>query len=353
MPLQIVRNDITKMSVDVIVNTANPNETIGDGVDSRIHKIASPSLLKARKKIGTIACGDAKITPAYGLNADYVIHTVGPVWMDGNQGEVIALASCYRRSLELAAAYKCESIAFPLISTENYCIPKDVALETAIREIGRFLLKNDMVVFLVVYDKTSYQLSEKLFNDVKAYIDDRYIEQHYMRATSSYRRREDNCVGQIKNAAIRIPEFFKEKRASDSDMPDELVLPSASKSSRKLEDMLREIDLTFTEALLEWIRKKDLIEPEVYKKANMDRKLFSKIRNNVDYRPSKITAIALAIGLELNLDETKDFIGRAGYALSHSSRFDIIIEYFILNENYNIFEINEVLFAFDEPIIGG
>ena len=322
MPFEIVRNDIVNMQVDAIVNTANPRPIVGAGVDSAIHKKAGESLLEARKKIGDIEVGDAKITEAFALRADYVIHTVGPVWQGGVQDEKRKLQACYQNALKLAVEYQCESVAFPLISSGAYGFPKDLALEIAISTISSFLLNHEMMVYLVVFDKTSFALSEKLFKAVASYIDENYVQQNFaVKARQREQRRQQRS---------------------------ELL----QTESMSLKELLGQVDDTFSEAVFRWIMKKDLTDPQVYKKANLDRKLFSKIRNNMDYRPSKITAVAVAIGLELTLEETKELIAKAGYALTHSSKFDIIVEYFIVQGNYNVFEMNEVLFAFDQPLIG-
>lgn len=337
MPFEIVRNDIVNMQVDAVVNTANPNPVIGSGVDSGIHKKAGHELLVARQKIGCIDVGDAAITPGFDLDARYVIHTVGPVWEDGSHREEQILSSCYRNSLTLAKEHECESIAFPLIATGNYGFPKPLALQIAVREISTFLLENEMQVYLVVFGKEAFALSEKLFKSVSSYIDENYIrsktldeygtESMYGSRLETRRIREQECSDMLVGAAI----------PSDSD---------------DWGQMLKDLDAGFSETLLQLIDRTGKKASEIYKKANVDRKLFSKIRNNMDYRPSKTTALAFAFALELDVDETKDFISRAGFALSHSSKFDVIVEYFLVNRNYNVFELNEVLFAFDQPLIG-
>ena len=337
MPFEIVRNDIVNMQVDAVVNTANPNPVIGSGVDSGIHKKAGHELLVARQKIGCIDVGDAAITPGFDLDARYVIHTVGPVWKDGSHREEQILSSCYRNSLTLAKEHECESIAFPLIATGNYGFPKPLALQIAVREISTFLLENEMQVYLVVFGKEAFALSEKLFKSVSSYIDENYIrsktldeygtESMYGFRLETRRIREQECSDMFVGAAIPM----------DSDDWGQL---------------LKDLDAGFSETLLQLIDRTGKKDSEIYKKANVDRKLFSKIRNNMDYRPSKTTALAFAFALELDVDETKDFISRAGFALSHSSKFDVIVEYFLVNRNYNVFELNEVLFAFDQPLIG-
>ena len=350
MPFEIVRNDIVKMKVDAIVNTANPFPEIGTGVDTAIHTAAGSRLLQARKKIGDINRGDAVITPGFDLIAKYVIHTVGPIWDGGEHGEADCLRSCYQKSLELALENNCKSIAFPLLATGNYGFPKDQALQIAVSTISNFLLKHDMMVYLVVFSEKAFSLSEKLFKDVESYIDEHYVDE---RLDEEYR---DNWSEGIR----REWRFIRERRrqmanldAEDLDYCASIPLPNAAGNAKmSLEAMLEKEEMTFSEALLDWLIKKNLNDPDVYKKANIDRKLFSKIRKNPDYKPKKNTAIALALAMELDLEETKEFIGRAGYALTHSSKYDIIIEYFILQKNYNVFEINEVLFAYNYPLIG-
>ena len=329
MPLSIVRNDLVKMHVDVIVNSANPKPIVGAGVDERIHTYAGEELIKARLAIGDIACGEAKITDAYNLHAKYVIHTAGPIHTYNHVYEL--LSNCYRNSLLLAKEYKCKSIAFPLISTGTYGVDKAKALQIAIQTIHEFLLENDMMVYLVVYDRQSYQLSEHLYNDVQSYIDENYVEENiYFNSRYESRRIEANFI-----------DFEKEDVVCKA-MP-----------LRSLEDLIDEVDETFSEYLLRMIDYKGLKDPDVYKKANIDRRLFSKIRSNKHYQPSKNTALALAFALELNLDETKDMLNKAGYALSNSNKVDIIFKYFIEQNNYNIYELNEVLFKFTETTLGG
>lgn len=337
MPFEIVRNDIVNMRVDAVVNTANPNPVIGSGVDSGIHKKAGHELLVARQKIGCIDFGDAAITPGFDLDARYVIHTVGPVWEDGSHREEQILSSCYRNSLTLAKEHECESIAFPLIATGNYGFPKPLALQIAVREISTFLLENEMQVYLVVFGREAFALSEKLFKSVNSYIDENYIrskkldeygtESMYGSRLETRRIREQECADMSVGAAIPM----------DSDDWGQLI---------------NDLDAGFSETLLQLIDRTGKKDSEIYKKANVDRKLFSKIRNNMDYRPSKTTALVFAFALKLDVEETKDFISRAGFALSHSSKFDVIVEYFLVNRNYNVFELNEVLFAFDQPLIG-
>lgn len=330
MPLKIVRNDITKMTVDAIVNAANESLLGGGGVDGAIHYAAGLELLVECKTLGGCKTGKAKITSGYNLPAKYVIHTVGPVYKDGKHGEKALLESCYRESLALAKEHDCETVAFPLISSGVYGYPKDQALKVAIDVISAFLLENDMTVYIVIFDKTAYQISEKLFSDIAEYIDDNYVDEH-----TDYRR---------ESMRLNMP--------IQPIMAEDMCECKAMAAPDDLDAKLKQIDESFSQMLLRKIDEKGMTDSECYKKANIDRKLFSKIRSDVHYKPSKPTAIAFAISLELPLDETEDMLKKAGFALSHSNKFDIIIEYFISKGNYNIFEINEALFAFDQSLLG-
>ena len=337
MPLEIVRNDITKMTVDVIVNAANESLLGGGGVDGAIHYIAGPKLLAECKTLGGCKTGKAKITGGYNLPSKYVIHTVGPIYEDGKHGEKALLESCYRESLALAKAHNCETVAFPLISSGVYGYPKDQALKVAIDVISDFLLENEMKVYIVIFDKAAYKISEKLFSDIAEYIDDNYVDEY-----TDYRRERSRMNYPCQSVMI------------GSEQPEYLDLCEckAMLSEDDLDERIKQIDESFSQMLLRKIDEKGMTDAECYKKANIDRKLFSKIRSDVHYKPSKPTAIAFAISLELTLSETEDMLKKAGFALSHSNKFDIIIEYFISRGNYNIFEINEALFAFDQSLLG-
>lgn len=329
MPLEIVRNDITKMTVDAIVNAANESLLGGGGVDGAIHYAAGPELLAECKTLGGCKTGKAKITGGYNLPAKYVIHTVGPIYEDGKHNEKALLESCYRESLALAKERNCETVAFPLISSGVYGYPKDQALKVAIDVISDFLLENEMKVYIVIFDKAAYKISEKLFSDIAEYIDDNYVDR-----STDYRRESMRM-----NMPIQ-PIMAADMCECKAMVPDDL------------NSKLKQIDESFSQMLLRKIDEKGITDSECYKKANIDRKLFSKIRSDVNYKPSKPTAIAFAISLELSLAETEDMLKKAGFALSHSNKFDIIIEYFISKGNYNVFEINEALFAFDQSLLG-
>ncbi len=329
MPLELVRNDITKMKVDAIVNAANESLLGGGGVDGAIHRAAGPELLAECRTLGGCKTGFAKATRGYRLPAKYVIHTVGPVWHGGMLGEKRLLESCYRESLKLAKTLGCESVAFPLISAGVYGYPKDQALRVAMDTVADFLLENDLTVYLVIFDKAAVQLSRKLLADVQEYIDDHYVSIHEDTPSYSLRRMQ---------------------------MAETMALPSCAAPVAKhqsLEEMLMELDESFSQMLLRKIDEKGMTDAQCYKKANISRKLFSKIRSDKHYKPSKPTVLAFAVALELSLAETRDMLQKAGFALSRSNKFDIIVEYFIRNGKYDIYEINEALFAFDQSLLGG
>lgn len=344
MPLHIVRNDITKMEVDAIVNAANSSLLGGGGVDGCIHRAAGPELLAECEKLGGCETGNAKITRAGKLPCKYVIHAVGPRWRDGKHGERDKLISCYQTSLKLAKDNNCESLAFPLISSGIYGYPKDQALKVAIDTISDFLLENEMTVYIVIFDRKAYQISSKLFADIAEYIDENYVDEHTDDRSERTRRLN----------AIQEMDFSCDAAICEEDEVDELLaFPMMAESKMlTLNDALEQIDESFSEMLLRKIDEKGMTDAQCYKKANIDRKLFSKIRSDKLYKPSKPTVIAFAIALELPLEETKDMLMKAGFALSHSNKFDIIVEFFISQGKYNVFEINEALFAFDQSLLG-
>jgi O-acetyl-ADP-ribose deacetylase len=328
MPLSIVRNNIIKMQVDVVVNAANNQLQAGSGVCGAIFQAADAAKLQSEcNTIGFCKTGDAVITKGYNLPAKHIIHTVGPVWRDGNHNEKELLYNCYLNSLKLAVKHHLTSIAFPLISSGIFGYPKGQALHIATTAISEFLLAHDLDVILVVYDRKAFVISEKLFSSVEKYIDDNYVNER------------------IISRSERLNEIYQIEQ-------DMLLESSSNESKPDLEDVLNELDESFSERLIRLIDKKGRMDTDVYKHANIDRKLFSKIKNNKSYKPSKPTALAFAISLHLNLDETKDLLKSAGYMLSHSFKFDVVIEYFIIEENYNIFELNETLFKFGEPLLG-
>lgn len=392
MSFQIIRNDITNVKADVIVNTANPKPVIGSGTDSAIYRAAGEAaLLAERRKIGPIVPGQAAATPAFHLSAKYIIHTVGPAWIDGNHGERDVLRSCYAQSLGLAAELAAESIAFPLIATGVYGFPKDEALNIALSEIGKFLLTHDMEIILVVFDHRAFELSRELVGEIDAYIDDHGVRlaraDEYgefgtafdSRGMLPFRQDADDETeartfpgvarrwqAQRERAQARR-RARREDRASapaasplavqEDAIPDTLPAPAMPAplpgiAGKTLDEVLKDTGKSFQQKLFELIDESGLDDVSVYKKANIDRKVFSRIRCKADYRPKKKTAVAFAIALKLDMPTMLDLLSRAEIAFSPSNKFDLIITYFVTNGNYDIFEINAALFKYDQPILG-
>ena len=342
MPFTIVRQDITKMKVDAIVNAANTDLQMGGGVCGAIFKAAGAAQLQAAcDKLAPIKTGEAVITPGFNLPAKFVIHAAGPVYryQNAEQSEKL-LRSAYMESLRLAIENNCESIAFPLISSGIYGYPKDEALQVATAAIQDFLINNDIDITLVVFDKSAFTVSRELLGAVESYIDEHYVDTHQIK-----RRKLLDVERQAISEADERANIFNEP------LLEEMLAPIGAPAP--LDDLVGNLDEPFSQMLLRLIDAKGMTDVEVYKRANLDRKLFSKIRSNKGYTPSKRTAIALAVALKLSLDETDDLLERAGYALSHAVKFDVIVEYFIANGKYDVFAINEVLFEYDQPLLGG
>ena len=412
MAFSIIRNDLTKVCADAIVNTANPKPVIGGGTDAAVYAAAGEeALLAERRKIGEIAPGEAFATPALALDAEYIIHTVGPLWEGGECGEFEALENCYRNSLKLASGLGCTSVAFPLISTGVYGFPKDRALRVAVDTIHAFLdgSEEDMDVTLVVFDRESYVLSGSVFEGVDAFVDGNYVEERldeeYAAGEEEYAAEEEECTaeeedyndspgdvsvrfskeglnrgaGRNMHSFFHLGQSFKlaaregtacEETGEAAPRKKKTYIETGEAAPRKsriyedtcekmvrgkprsLDEVMNQVGETWQETLFRFIDEKGYTDTEVYKRANIDRKLFSKIRSNPDYQPKKMTAVAFALALKLNLDEAKDFLGRAGYAFSPGNRFDLIVEYFIQNEVYDTYTINMALFDHDQPLIG-
>ena len=414
MPLQIVRNDITKMECDAIVNAANESLGGGGGVDGAIHRAAGPGLHEECMTLGGCRTGDAKVTGGYALSCRYIIHTVGPRYRDGRHGERELLASCYRTSLRLAMEWGCESVAFPLISAGIYGYPKEQAMQVAVSEISRFLSEHELTVYLVVYDRDCFWISKKLVSDIAEYIDENYGETHEdqsdrsrelfragaddmpdfpaaptgappvpasplpgsapppalaaaprsappaasMPAAASPQMQYAQREASGKPKAAKKPKAPGKKRSLwrsaaerlEGKMPPDAAPPMEDAAG--LGELVNQLDESFSQMLLRKIDERGMTDAECYKKANVDRKLFSKIRGDVYYRPGRMTVLAFAVALELSLAETQDMMRKAGFALSHSNKADIIVEYFITRRIYNVFEINEALFAFDQCLLG-
>ena len=362
MPFQIIRNDITKVKADAIVNTANPKPRIGRGTDSAIYAAAGEAqLIAAREKIGDIAPGQTVHTAAFALDAKYIIHTVGPVWVDGTHGERDTLCSCYENSLNLADSLGCKSIAFPLIATGTYGFPKDEALHIALSEIQRFLLTHEMKVTIVVFDRKALELSESLIGGIEQFIDDHTARELHAkerdgnRSEIARRRRagrdeEPSLYSNI--SGLSAPLAREETINADEELAPVPMAAISDLAGKSLDEILGDAGDSFQQRLLKLIDERGMDDVTVYKKANIDRKVFSRIRCKPDYKPTKKTALAFAIALELDMPTMTDLLSRAEIALSPSNTFDLIITYFITNKNYDIFEINAALFKYGQPILG-
>ena len=369
MPLKIVRNDISKVKADAIVNSANKNPICGGGAEYHIYNAAGyDDLLKAREQVGLLKVAQVAVTPAFALDAKYIIHTVGPKWKGGDSGEALALADCYRGALDKAQQLDCKSIAFPLISSGVFKFPKDSALRIALDAIGEFLQTNEMDVMLVVFDRKAFEVSEELSSDIQTFIDDNYVQDKYSAVDSYVSRRRRNVPDEMGERLYAIQDFGDSSESIDEEdsanecerlcmnekrMPLACAMPNKSiESARSLEDLLEVPCETFCEKLFRLIREKNQDDVEVYKRANLDRKHFSKIRSNVNYKPTKKTALALAIALHLDMAEITDLLARAELALSPSNKGDLIVMYFIERQKYDIWEINSMLFKFGQPTLG-
>ena len=331
------------MRVDAIVNTTNEEMVGYSGVDLAIHEGAGAELDIECAKIAPLGLGTAKITKGYNLEAKYIIHTSGPIWRGGLEGESIILKSCYIESLKLAVANGCHSIAFPLISSGVYGYPKDQVLKFAIQIITEFLLDYELMVYICVFDRKSYEFSQKLFAEISEFIDDTYVEEH-----------DEDCIAELE----AFERSFSEKLlCNECEAPAPIMVescvPKSSVANKSLHEYLKAMDKSFAYKLFDLIDERGMTDVECYKKANIDKKTFSKIKcNPKTYKPSKQTAVAFAIALRLNLDETQDLLASAGLTLSRSFTFDKIIRFFIQKEIYDIFEINEALFEFDQILLG-
>ena len=387
MPFRIIRNDITKVHADALVNTANPDPDVGSGTDSAVYEAAGKDLLLAeRKKIGAMKQGEAAVTPAFHLPAKYVIHTVGPVWIDGKHGEFDVLRSCYRKSLLLADHLGCESIAFPLIATGNYGFPKDKALNIALSVIRDYLEDSELNVTLVVFDRRAYQTASGLTEQIEEFIDENYVG---VQTEAEYGNQAGPLSDHLLSRRRGNGREFAGSQYLSSSLPDAKAAPSAAyapkpapfhaeaeeadlsqesfrdsapahtwpfhfrkkKKKASLEDIINNLGESFQKRLLRMIDERGMTDPEVYKRANLDRKLFSKIRCSEEYIPKKKTIVALAIALRLNLDDTRDLLASAGLLLTNNSKSDLIVIFCIENGIYDIYEVNALLFKFGEPVL--
>lgn len=406
MPFKIIRNDITKMKTDAIVNTANAQPIVGPGCDYAVYEAAGHDELLAYRKehIGTVQEGDAFITPGFHLPAKYIIHAVSPLFHNGGQGEEVLLRSCYKKSLALAKEYGIQSIAFPMISTGSFGYPKEEGMRIAVDEIHAFLLTSEMLVYLVVFDETATKMGRNLYPDLEAYIDRNYVEEKRREeygdaayteprrprpsnypvsapvAFEAAKRKDSQLFGQKEPREYRksakkslkpgfLQSIFKREQeppaetaaheyssgayAGDVSLqpPEEppvsmqAALPvdedtAIEEMERKLAERMAHMADTFPQYLMYLIDQKGMENAEVYKRAIVDKKVFSKIKNNPNYHPQKLTALCLCIGAKLNIDEARDLLARAGYALSPCDKTDIIFSYFIEHKIYDMIELD-------------
>ena len=351
MPFEIVRNDIVKMEVDAIVNTANPKPVVGTGVDTAIHKAAGPELLKAREKIGELKVCEAVATPAFDLPAKYVIHVVGPAWVDENTVEEEMLARSYRAALDVAAKEKCKSIAFPLLSTGNYGFPKKLSMRIALDVFSKFLMEHEMQIYLTVFGEEAFKLSNTLFRSVQAYIDENYVasklEEEYGVDEAAYHVGSANLSPRMK-ARREAQQQYAAEYLEEAD----LAAPAPLAGKESLADMMDKMDASFSDTLMALIDASGEKPSKIYNSAGVSKQVFSKINSNSNYQPSKATAIAFCLALNLDLEETQDLLARAGFTLSKSSLFDVIIMYCIENKIYNVVFVNDILYEYDLTQIG-
>ena len=348
MPLKIIRQDITKMEVDAIVNPTNKHMRPGGGVDAAVHAAAGEELFAYCQTLGGLSLGEAKITPAFNLPCKYVIHTAGPIWKDGLSGERVLLRSCYKESMELAVKNHCRTVAFPLIASGLHGYPKDKVLKEAIEVLSGILKRYEIDVYILVYDKTAYSISNDLYDGVTAFVDNFYVEMNSDVL--------DNFREERKYARYRDERRMRNETCLEKESADDLVCSFRCESYSSDDDLgglFGNMDKSFAETLFDYIDKKNLSDVDAYKRSNVSRKTFSKIKCDKHYNPSKITAVSFAVGLHLNLDETKHLLSTAGLTLSRSVKFDVIIEYFIRSGKYDtIHDVNAVLYQFDQALLG-
>ena len=371
MGFKIVRNDITKMKVDAIVNTANSAPTYSSGVDTAVyHAAGEEELLEQRKKIGWMKQGEVAITDGFKLPAKYIIHAVSPLYIDGKSGEEELLRSCYRKSLQLAYENKCESIAFPLISTGSFGYPKDEGMRIALDEINTFLMKHEMLVYLVVFDTAATKLGFNLYPDLQAYIDHNYVcekrEEEYGYRFFGTAKEGDLGYERYREEREQLEEALKHSEEADlccicedsnpiissdyiSEMKEDEYYEFLTQNDLAIRERMKHISDTFQQYLFYLMERKGLKASEVYTNAFMTKQLFSKIKNNVNYHPDKVTVMQLCVGLRLNMDETKDLLGKAGYALSPCNKRDVIFSYFIEKNIFDIIEMDRILDEYGLP----
>lgn len=399
MPFTIERNDLASVSADAIVVAANEDLQITGGVGEAVAKAAGfTNVQEACNAIGHCPTGSAVATPAFDLPAKVIIHAVGPIWQGGSQNEVALLRDAYDAALSCAAENNAHSIALPLLSAGIYGFPADISLSVAQNAIHDYLDSHDTEIRLVLFDRTALQAGLSSYDRIAEYIDDVYVDKQLDARKKAHRTETlsdafltaaGTAYGALSappsavsptaaspSAAI-LSSLFSSRKDTEKETSEDLEgadtqdsveavyegpltenynyeeslareMPSKSSS---LSDLLDSLDASFSTTLLALIDTKGMTDAQVYKRANMSRQLFSKIRSDAFYKPTKKTVLALAIALELDLSTTEDLLRRAGFALSHSNKADIIVEYFIKNNQFDIFEINATLYAFDQPIL--
>lgn len=345
MPFEIIRNDIAKVKADAIVNTANPEPRIGAGTDHAIHRDAGPQLLEARKQIGNIAPGEAAVTPAFNLNAKYVIHAVGPAWQGGDKGEEQILRRAYDNALEIAVLHDCKTVAFPLMATGTYGFPKNKGMSIAISAFTDFLMTHDIRIILVVFDKLVVELAGQLFDDLHHYVDQDYVDAAH---TEEYGIL--HCATSYQELTARLTDLRRPIGAVGAIPPEQPKFP-ADKKSTGLKELVSQPGIGFHKKLFQLIDERGLKDSTVYDRAGISKQQFSQIRNNPAYTPTKSAAIRLALALELDYEATQDFLGSAGYTLSQSIPADIIVEYYIRHGEHNAVKINIELDNYNQPLL--
>lgn len=388
MPFSIVRNDIARVHADVLVNAANTHLAEGGGVCGALFAAAGREQMRAAcDAIGGCPTGSAVATPAFNLPARWCVHAVGPIWRGGDHGEEAALRSCYQSMFARVVELGARSVAYPLISAGIYGYPAEAALAVAREETRAFLAKHDDIeVTLVVFDRSAVRLGSALEQEIREYIDDEYVAQSpHARRRGAELEREMRWAADVEAPAAAEPELgvadaespscdvfssafafvedVAEEPAPDGAAPHMLaaaaMVPAAGAPAGtagaapvELDDLLEHLDAGFSETLLALIDQRGLADAEVYHRANLSRQLFSKIRSNPAYRPTKPTAVALAMALELDVPATQDLLSRAGLTLSRTSKFDVIVRFFLERGIYDIYQLNEALFAYDQPLVG-
>lgn len=388
MPFQIIRNDITKVKADVIVNTANPKPVIGGGTDSAIYKAAGEEkLLTERQKIGHIARGEMAVTSAFDLKAKYIIHTVGPIWEGGNKGEFDILRSCYRKPLEKAAELGCESVAFPLIATGVYGFPKDKALQIAMSEISSFLMQDgiEMTVKLVVFGDKAFRLSRNLFFQVESFITDEEVikahleeygieQEEFDHIKDRYRREREYERYYPANRPTGVLDFSDECELPEIVEFGDIHIGSVGSSSKKpvkketgasykkpfnehsfdkslyMNDGKEE--LPFQKHLLKLIIDRDLDNTTVYKSSNVTKGAFSKIMCGDTKIPKKKAVLGFCIGLKLSLEEAEELLASADMAFNPYDKRDKLVIQCLQRGQYNIDEVNSMLYICHQPLLG-